>query len=212
MTNPHIRSQTSLFFIRHGETPSNARGIQQGDQIDDYLDTRGVLQAEEAAHIASFLDLDILFTSYLHRAEETAQIIRKTSGEPIPLLHDFRLRERDFGALTGKTKDEWDRLLPNHQELEEMQAYNYRPFGGESVDDVRQRALSAILDIAENYSNKNIGIITHAGIIRLLLFHFPEIPRIYHNRQGIEHDITNSDIYEWEMSEGRLANIKSLLK
>ncbi len=127
------------------------------------------------------------------------------------VLHDFRLSERDFGSLSGKTLKEWDNFLPNHTELEKMQTYDYRPFGGESVEQVRQRALSAILDIAENYDHKNIGIVTHNGIIRLLLFHFPDIPRIYRDDESVK-DIANADIYEWQISDEKIAALKSLLK
>ena len=156
--------------------------------------------------------MDVLFTSYLHRAEETAALLNKTLKEPVPLLHDFRLRERDFGRLTGKSQEEWDRQLPHNRENEVLQTYDYRPFGGESVDDVRQRAISAILDSVENYDPNNIGIITHNGIIRLMLFHFPQIPRIYRGDGESQKDIANADIYEWQITPGKIANLKSLLK
>ena len=207
----HLRNQTTFYFIRHGETVCNKQRIRQGVQIDEYLDTEGILQIDKVAKYIKFLDLDILFTSYLRRAEETAALINKYLHDPVPILHDFRLRERDFGSLTGKTPEEWDRLLPDNREMEQMQTYDYRPFGGENVDQVRQRAISAILDIAENYDHKNIGIITHNGVIRLLLYHFPDIPRIYRG-YTTDKDIANADIYEWEMTDGRLANLKSLLK
>jgi broad specificity phosphatase PhoE len=207
----NTRSQTTLYFIRHGETISNKQKIRQGVQIDDYLDTQGVLQIQKIAKIIKALDLDVLFTSYLKRAEETAALINRSLVEPIPILHDFRLRERDFGSLSGKSQEEWDKLLPDNLELEAMQNYDYRPFDGESVEDVRQRSVSAILDIIANRGNENIGIITHNGVIRLLLFHFPDIPRIYRG-YDTDKDIANADIYEWDITDGKIANLKSLLK
>ncbi len=208
----HIRQETTLYFIRHGETVSNKNRIRQGVKIDDYLDTEGVKQIENITKIVQQLNLDVLYTSYLHRAEESAALINKNLKEPLQIFHDYRLRERDFGSLTGKSRDEWDQILPNNRELENLQIYDYRPFGGESIENVRQRGISAILDIIENNEHKNVGIITHNGIIRLLLFHFPEIPRIYRG-VGDEHkDIANGDIYEWTITKGTLANLKSLLK
>lgn len=206
-----IRNETTLYFIRHGQTISNVKHIRQGVQIDDYLDTQGILQTEKIAPIVESLDLDILFTSYLHRAEESAAIINGHLKTPLPIYHDFRLRERDFGSLTGHKQEYWDEKLPNNRELEEMQTYDYRPFGGENVDDVRQRSFSAILDIITNQEHKNIGVITHNGVIRLLLFHFPEIPRIYRGYQTSK-DIANTDIYEMVATKGKIENIKSLLK
>ncbi len=206
-----IRNSTVLYFIRHGETTSNKKRIRQGVQIDDYLDTKGVLQMQNLIPIIKRLDLDVIFTSYLRRAEESAAILDQALEEPVPILHDFRLRERDFGSLTGKTQEEWDKLLPDNRENEAMQSYNYRPFGGENVDDVRQRTISAILDIVVNYDHKNIGIVTHNGVIRLLLFHFPEIPRIF-RAYDTDKDIANTDIYEWEITENKIKNLRSLLK
>lgn len=205
------RTSTTLFFIRHGETPSNIKRIRQGIQIDDYLNTQGIIQTQKIVPLIKELDLDVLYTSYLHRAEETVALINNALEKPINVLHDFRLRERDFGSLTGKTPEVWDKELPDHALHEQMQDYDYRPFGGESVEDVRQRCFSALLDIIQNSPNQNVGVITHNGIIRLLLFHFPDIPRIYRGYETSK-DIANTDIYEWDISDGIIANIKSLLK
>ena len=202
---------TTLYFIRHGETPSNAAHIRQGILLDDYLDTRGVLQMEKIISIVKILKLDAIYTSYLHRAEESAALINQKLDRSIPIIHDRRLHERDFGSLAGKNVEEWDNILPDNREKEALQIYDYRPFGGESVDDVRQRVVSAILDIITNNPGKNVGIICHNGPLRLLLFHFPEIPRIYRGKDT-QKDIANTDIYEWEITDGRVANLKSLLK
>jgi len=208
----HIRTQTTIYLIRHGQTQSNANKIKQGIRIDDYLDTKGVIQMEDMAKLIKFLNLDVLYTSYLRRAEESAVIIEKGIGEEVPLLHDFRLRERDFGYLSGKSESEIAELVPDREEQERLQTYDYQRFGGEAVDQVRQRVLSAILDILTNNPLKNIGVISHGGPIRLLLFHFPSIPRIYHASLDPKKDIANADIYEWEITDEVIANIKSLLK
>ena len=204
-------NETTLYFIRHGETISNIKRIRQGIQIDDYLDTQGILQTEKIIPIIKTLDLQALYTSYLHRAEESAAIINAALEKPIPIIHDSRLRERDFGSLTGHPQDYWDRLLPNNRYLEEMQTYDYRPFGGEDVQQVRERGFSAIIDIATNYEGKNVGIITHNGIIRLLLFHFPEMPRIYRGYETNK-DIANTDIYELTVTYDKLQNMRALIK
>lgn len=209
MNNPAY--PTTLYFIRHGETPSNAEHIRQGNHIDDYLDTKGILQIEHIVPIIKELHLDVLYTSYLHRADESAAILNQKLEKPIPIIHDQRLHERDFGSLAGKPMEEWDKILPGNRELERLQTYNYRQFGGESVEDVRERSISAILDIITNNPGKNVGIICHNGVIRLLLFQFPEMPRIYRGKETSK-DIANTDIYEWDITDGKIANLKSLLK
>ncbi len=201
----------TLFFIRHGETPSNAQHIRQGILLDDYLDTQGVLQVERLIPLIKQLHLDVLYTSYLHRAEESAAIINQHLGKQIPIIHDSRLHERDFGQLAGKSVEEWDKLLPDSREKERLQIYDYRPYGGESVEDVRQRVVNAVLDIIANNPDKNVGVICHNGPLRLLLFHFPEMPRIYRGKNTTK-DIANTDIYEWDITDGKVENLKSLLK
>lgn len=202
---------TVLYFIRHGETQSNFQHVRQGVQVDDYLDTQGIMQVEKIVPIIEQLHLDVLYTSYLHRAEESAALINQKLKSPIPIIHDRRLHERDFGSLSGKSLDEWDKILPDNKEREALQTYDYRPYGGECVEDVRQRSVSSVLDIIANNPGKNVGIITHNGVIRLLLFQFPDIPRIYRGKDTTK-DIANADIYEWEITDGKIANLKSLLK
>jgi len=206
----NIKHQTTIYLIRHGETHHNKTHIRQGVQIDDYLDSVGILQVQTIVPILKKLKIDVLFTSYLHRGEETAALINQKLKNKIPIIHDHRLRERDFGSLTGKTQEEWDKILPGNREKEQMQNYDYHPFGGESIEDVRQRSISAVLDIITNHHNQNIGLIGHNGVVRLLLFHFPQIIRIYRGFET-EKDIANTDIYEWEITPGRIANLKSLL-
>lgn len=201
---------TTLYFIRHGETPSNAQHIRQGILLDDYLDTNGIMQMENIINIIKTLNLEVLYTSYLHRAEESAALINQKLPSPIPIIHDQRLHERDFGSLAGKSVEEWDKILPDNREKEALQVYDYRPFGGENADDVRQRSVSSILDIITNNPGKNVGIICHNGVIRMLLFHFPDIPRIYRGKDT-QKDIANTDIYEWTITDGKIANLKSLL-
>ena len=157
------------------------------------------------------LNLDILFTSHLHRAEETAAMLRQSLKEPIPVFHDHRFRERDFGSLSGKPMEEILKLAPNYNEDEKNQTYDYTRFGGETAEQVRFRVLTGVLDIAENYDHENVGIMTHGGVIRALLFYFPSVIRIFHESQNILKDIANCDVYEWEIHKKDLDDLKALI-
>ncbi len=209
----NLRSQTTIYFIRHGQTPANRLGIEQGVRVNEYLDTLGIRQLEEAIPQILPLNLDLMFSSQLFRSEQTAALINKHLKSPIPVFIDHRLEERDFGSLSGKTQSEIEKVLPDFRRMDIMQTYDYTPFGGETVAQVRERLLSCVWDMAENYANNNIGVVTHAGPLRLLLFHFPEIIRIYHtDHMTKKKDIGNTDIYEWTITDGVKKNIKSLLK
>ncbi len=208
----HIRNQTTLFFIRHAQTPSNFLNIKQGVKIDEYLSATGVEGIQHTLiPIVKFLELDLLITSHLHRAEETAAYLRQSLKEPITVLHDHRFRERDFGSLSGKSQPEIIKLVPDFEEQEERQTYDYRPFGGETAGQVSQRVLSGILDLATNYEHSNIGIITHGGVIRSLLFYFPDVIRIFHEQQNVLKDIANCDVYEWNIKDKDLKDLKAII-
>lgn len=209
----NIRNQTTLYFIRHAQTPSNLANIKQGVKIDEYLSTTGILDVQKnLIPVVKFLNLDVLITSYLHRAEETAALLKQSLKNPIPLYHDYRFRERDFGSLSGKSQDEIKKLIPDYEEREKNQTYDYMPFGGETAEQVRFRVLSGVLDTATNYSHKNVGVLTHGGVIRALLFYFPQVIRIFHEPQNILKDIANCDVYEWTISKKDIDEIQTLLK
>ncbi|MBI3231517.1 MAG: histidine phosphatase family protein [Candidatus Doudnabacteria bacterium] len=207
-----IRNQTTLYFIRHAQTPSNFLNIKQGIKIDEYLSTSGILDVQKnLIPVIKLLDLDAIVTSYLHRAEETASFLKQSLKDPVIILHDYRFRERDFGSLSGKTIEDIKKLAPNYDEEERFQTYDYRPFGGESAGQVRHRVITAILDLATNYSSTNIGIITHGGVIRTVLFLFPEVIRIFHETQNVLKDIANCDVYEWEIHDKDIKDLKALI-
>lgn len=208
----HIHENTTLYFIRHAQTPSNLLNIKQGIKIDEYLNTPGVLDVQKnLIPVIKLLNLDIIFTSYLHRAEETAAFLRQSLKDPIAIYHDYRFRERDFGSLSGKSMEEIKKLVPNYDEMESSQTYDYRSFGGESAEQVRFRVLTAILDIVMNYDYHNLGIITHGGVIRTLLFYFPDVVRIFHEPQNVLKDIANCDVYEWEIHKKDTDDLKALI-
>ena len=89
---------TTLLLVRHGETDWNRDGRWQG-QSDTPLNELGRRQARE---LAEQLDgVDVVYSSDLARARETAEILAERAGVEVRL--DPRLRERGFGAWEGLT-------------------------------------------------------------------------------------------------------------
>lgn len=207
-----IREKTTLFFIRHAQTPSNLLNIKQGVKIDEYLSSQGISDIQHfLIPVVRYLDLDMLVTSHLKRAEETSAYLKQSLKNPVSIIYDHRFRERDFGSLSGKTLTEIKTLVPDFDELETKQTYDYRNFGGESAGQVSQRVLAGVLDLAMNYDHHNIGIITHGGVIRNLLFYFPEVIRIFHQSQNLLKDVANCDVYEWNILDKDLKDLKAII-
>ena len=180
-------------MIRHGETESNAENRVMGQRLDDPLNAKGREQAETIAKELQSHHFDLILSSPLKRAHETAEIIDKILGG-IPLYTKDELKERDYGSLSGKTWDEIDletgRAGGESRKIDFDQRYDYRPYGGESPEDVKGRLLAAVQDIKEHYPDKKVLIVAHGGILRMAHLLFKE--------EKLEH-IENAALGEFEI-------------
>ena len=71
-----------------------------------------------------------------------------------------------MGTFSGKS---WsDELGADLKIIDKEQKYDYRPQGGENVEDVKNRLLNFIEDLRQNRNKEKILVVTHGGIIRLL--------------------------------------------
>jgi probable phosphoglycerate mutase len=91
---------TEITIVRHGETTWNVEKRIQGHS-NSKLTENGVLQAELVGNALAKRQFNVLISSDLERAAETAKIINKT----LLLPHEYNpnLRERSFGIMEGKT-------------------------------------------------------------------------------------------------------------
>jgi len=97
-----------LILIRHGQSEWNLKNLFTGWADVDLTD-QGQIEAEDAGRIIADLDFDIdlAFTSVLKRAINTLHIILKYfHSKEIPIISDWRLNERSYGALQGLNKSE----------------------------------------------------------------------------------------------------------
>jgi broad specificity phosphatase PhoE len=162
-----ILQRMQLVVIRHGETNMNKEGRLQGSKGPDLP-----LNETGRSDIAALRDTLILLpkmisTSPLLRARETADILNERFHLPIILAPE--LMERDFGTLSGKLRSEVaSELLEDDLEGH----YDYRPYGGESAEDVRTRVLR-FLKTLPTEGDDPIILITHRGVIRILYDLFP---------------------------------------
>jgi len=146
-----------LYIVRHGQTDWNLNGQIQG-QNDIPLNDTGRVQASDVANKLSRFNLEYIVSSDLSRAAETAQIIGNKLN--IRVEYDARLREYDFGILTGMTRQ---RLDPN-SELAFFTNPTY--FDAEPFAD----AFARIREFMESVEyNKNFLVVTHGGVINFAL-------------------------------------------
>jgi broad specificity phosphatase PhoE len=161
---------TKLFLVRHGQTDSN-RSCRLMGQSDMPMNLEG---RQEAAHLAARLKqsrIDVLYTSDLERALETARIVAKAVGiEPVPLA---QLRELDVGSAVGKTREELRLECPGLF----GESWIDTPFpGGESYAQLTERVGRALRDLLARHEGKIVVVVAHGGTIRAAVAALTGIP------------------------------------
>ncbi|MDC3417919.1 histidine phosphatase family protein [Aquibacillus salsiterrae] len=144
-----------ICLIRHGETDWNLNEKLQG-KTDIPLNETGRQQARECRDYFKDTEWDVLVTSPLRRAKETAEIINE--GVHVPLVEMEQLKEWSFGKAEGTTKEERDRLYPDK-----------RYPGAETKGQVLERVMEGMKQIVDQYSNKKVLVVAHGAVISLIL-------------------------------------------
>jgi broad specificity phosphatase PhoE len=154
-----------ILLIRHAESEWNAAGRWQGHG-DPPLSERGREQAGSYASNLANSRIDVLISSDLRRAVETAAVVGGALGlEP---LRDAGLRELDVGAWEGLTRSEITRRHPLDLAAFDRGDPGARPTGGETLVELETRVRAALSSLVERHFGKRLAVITHLGVIRVL--------------------------------------------
>lgn len=151
-----------VYVIRHGLTELNKQKKVNGE-IDEPLAPEGIQQAQEATLLMP-KTIKQIYSSPMLRAKQTAEIISSKLRVSVSLVDE--LAEVKMGpSLAGKSWEEMEgglELKEKHRSVN----FDYTPFGGESINDVKKRLLSFFREINGKYKDNEALIITHGGIIR----------------------------------------------
>ncbi|HEX8094313.1 histidine phosphatase family protein, partial [Jatrophihabitans sp.] len=134
-----------LVILRHGRTAWNAERRYQG-QEDPPLDQVGLAQALESAALIAAMDPDLLVSSDLRRAKQTAEKIAALTGQE--LMYDTRLRERHLGHWQGLTRSQEQARYPE-EFADRLAGRDVTRRGGESRQEVATRAVKALGELPE---------------------------------------------------------------
>ncbi len=156
-----------VIFIRHGQTSWNRRNIIQG-QLNTSLDEVGEKQALDVANrLKKLKKIDLIFSSPLNRAHETLKPFLNCNINAV--VYSWLLSERNFGCVEGVCMNE-----PNKKNSKKLKILNktrnpnFRPTGGESLNDINQRVINFISLLRELNKLKTIICITHGGFLDIL--------------------------------------------
>ena len=174
-----------FYVFRHGETDMNAAGQFQGQTVDAPLNEKGRAQAEKLAETLKNSGMEIVFSSPLKRAFETAGTVAKALN--IPLKTDRHFIEGNLGVIEGRKKEtltQDERTIFSQWAKLDNQFQDVHFQGGESKRQILNRTISGLKGLLSQPYQK-IGIATHSAILRFLLLHLGKK----------QHDIPNGTVF-----------------
>lgn len=204
----------TIYLVRHGQTDWNAKEIVQGHS-DIPLNETGKNQARETGELLKDVHFDAVFASDLSRAVQTAEIIKLQRD--LVVNTSKLIKERNFGKYEGATSTQYRE--ENKEFFEKMATMtkegrmNFRIADIENEAEVASRVIIFLREIAATYEGKNVLVVSHGGVMRILLLHLgwashAELPGgSVGNATFIE---LESDGVEFEVK--RLYGIKKLIK
>lgn len=157
-----------VILVRHGETSWSKEDRYLGTS-DISLNDLGVKQAKIAAQVLKRKDLNIVYSSMLKRAVDTAEIIAKECA--VPLRKDARLNELSFGVWEGLTFAEIKERNPNVWRKWQELLETFSPPKGESIGELRDRVSSFFCPLINKLKDRTIVIVSHEGPIKIILLH-----------------------------------------
>lgn len=182
-----------LILIRHGETDWNVEGRYQG-QADPPLNAKGLAQAEELAEELAGVGVEVIYTSPLLRARQTAEVLGERLGADLHI--EPRLMEIHQGDWQTRLRSEIQNLYPDLFHRWETQPWEVTPPQGEHLNQVQRRVNAAVDEILARHPDRTVGIVSHRVPIALIKVRYqgmdPDIvrtlhlPNVYWEEVGVE--------------------------
>jgi broad specificity phosphatase PhoE len=157
---------TFIYLVRHGQTAWNKEEIFRG-RTDVPLNETGLRQSELAGQYFKGMEIHAIYSSPLSRAWQTAQKIAQFHNLQVDPLKG--ILDMSFGDWEGHA----------HQEIRKIDGEIYRQWvesphlvrlpGGESLDDVRGRAMAALEEVIRKHRDQTIVLVSHRVVCKVLI-------------------------------------------
>ncbi len=156
---------TTIYLIRHAQAEGNRDRRFQGD-IDSEVSPLGWQQLDYLAERCRTLPVTRIYTSPLKRARETAKAVNRYLGVPITV--EPRISEINTGEWEGRLYDELEILWPEERRIWREEPWRFQSPGGESMQQVYDRASAALRDIAAQNPGGSVAVVCHGCVLRNL--------------------------------------------
>lgn len=164
----------TIYLVRHGQSEWNVASLMQGRTSGVPLTKTGIQQARAIAKRFQKIKFAAIFSSDLMRARQTAQII--AFQRKLAVTTARAIRERSFGKYEGKTlrqyQEDLQETLKRFEALSDKDKPGFEfPHGIEGIGEMMTRVITWLREISVAYAGKNVLLISHGGVLRLLLIH-----------------------------------------
>ena len=161
-----------IYFVRHGQTQNNLENRMNTWDDDNPLNETWIQQAKQAwiNFKSTWVVLDVIISSSLSRAQETAKIIASEIWFTWTIEIDSRLREQDWWVFKWKKRD----TILSENNLKDNFEFRrfFKDIKNNQIEDVLNfdgRVSAALADISKQHAGKNVLIVGHSGTSRPLL-------------------------------------------
>ena len=152
-----------IYLVRHGETTGDIED-RVGGSYDDHLTEKGKNQLKETSKKLADKNVEIIFSSPLIRAQESAEIISQDLDCPINIVDG--LKERHYGVITGLIKKDAKLKYPEALERHHDQSYTHPE--GEPYQCFYDRVIDAFKEVIDQ-GYQNFVILGHGGSLKCIL-------------------------------------------
>ncbi len=149
------------YFVRHGEPVGGNR--YRGSQVDDPLSELGFQQLQQAT---KNLTVAAVVTSPMRRCAAFAQWFAESHSLPWQAQENFK--EIGFGRWEGLTRAEIKQAFSDEYAAFHAD-YTQMPQGAEAVADFSARVKRGLDFLVENYQDKSVLVVAHAGVLRMVV-------------------------------------------
>lgn len=160
-----------IYFVRHGETEWNLKGMLQGKQ-NSPLTEKGRAQAAKLGEALKDVEFDGIYSSPMGRASLTAEIIRGDREQALFTIP--ALREMSFGEMEGLSKKEFQRLHPEQYKnlWEDALIYDPSAFEGETFREVDERVMEGLDHLVKSHPHGGrILVVSHGMTLKNIFMH-----------------------------------------
>jgi probable phosphoglycerate mutase len=197
-------AETVIATVRHGLTQLN-RDRLVGGRVDAPLIEEGRAQAREAAAALDADVFDVVISSPLGRALETAHIVTRRTRDEIVVMEECT--ERSFGRMEGVSPAEVHVRFPEVRYLELGGIrYSVNPPGGEPFEELHARAARLRDRILDAFWGRRIAVFSHQNLLQQL----HGVLRGLGPLESLAYDIRNCELNEFRLRGRELVGWRTL--